>query len=59
MDISKIPAGKNTPWDINVIIEIPQGEAKIKYEFDKDSGAIFVDRFLKTPMYYPANYGFI
>lgn len=59
MDISKIPAGKNAPWDINVIIEIPQGEAKIKYEFDKDSGAIFVDRFLKTPMYYPANYGFI
>ena len=59
MDITKIPVGKNAPWDINVIIEIPQGEANVKYEFDKDSGAILVDRFLRAPMYYPANYGFI
>jgi inorganic pyrophosphatase len=58
MDMNKIPAGKNAPWDMNVIIEISQGGNPIKYEFDKDSGAIFVDRFMKTAMYYPANYGF-
>ncbi len=58
MDISKIPTGKNPPHDINVVIEIPQG-SQVKYEVDKDSGAIFVDRFLFTPMAYPAAYGFI
>src|ERR1700761_2518676 len=59
MDISKIPIGSNPPHDINVIIEIPQGGAPVKYEIDKDSGAVFVDRFLHTAMFYPANYGFI
>lgn len=59
MDISKIPVGKNPPWDINVIIEIPIGGEPIKYEVDKESGALFVDRFLHTAMYYPTNYGFI
>lgn len=59
MDISKISMGKNAPWDVNVIIEIPQGGAPVKYEIDKDSGALFVDRFMGTAMYYPANYGFI
>ncbi|RED51302.1 inorganic diphosphatase [Aestuariispira insulae] len=58
MDISKIPAGKNPPEDINVVIEVPMG-VPIKYELDKESGAVFVDRFIATPMYYPANYGFI
>ena len=58
MDIAKIPAGKDVPHDINVVIEIPQG-SQVKYEVDKDSGAIFVDRFLFTPMAYPAAYGFI
>ncbi|NPA54545.1 MAG: inorganic diphosphatase [Aquificae bacterium] len=58
MDLSKIPAGKNPPEDIYVVIEIPQGSG-IKYEVDKESGAIFVDRFLYTAMYYPFNYGFI
>ncbi|NPA51440.1 MAG: inorganic diphosphatase [Aquificae bacterium] len=58
MDLSKIPAGKNPPEDINVVIEIPQGSS-IKYEVDKESGAVFVDRFLYTAMYYPFNYGFI
>ncbi|WP_428393162.1 inorganic diphosphatase [Lichenicoccus sp.] len=58
MDVSKIAPGKDVPWDINVVIEIPQGSA-VKYEVDKDSGAIFVDRFLFTPMAYPAAYGFI
>ncbi len=59
MDISKISAGKNFPENINVIIEIPANTPGIKYEFDKESGAIFVDRFLQTPMHYPANYGFV
>ena len=58
MDVSKIPTGKAAPGDINVVIEIPQGSA-VKYEIDKESGAIFVDRFLFTPMAYPAAYGFI
>jgi len=58
MDLSKIPAGKNPPEDIYVVIEIPQGSS-IKYEIDKESGAVFVDRFLFTAMYYPFNYGFI
>tara|TARA_R110002072_G_scaffold6472_1_gene37969 strand:- start:414 stop:998 length:585 start_codon:yes stop_codon:yes gene_type:complete len=59
MDLSKIPAGKNVPWDVNVIIEIPIGGVPVKYEVDKDSGAMFVDRFLHTAMFYPCNYGFI
>lgn len=59
MDIQKIPAGKNPPHDINVVIEIPMGGMPVKYEIDKDSGALFVDRFLQTAMFYPANYGFI
>ncbi len=58
MDVAKIPPGKDVPHDINVVIEIPQG-SQVKYEVDKDSGAIFVDRFLFTPMAYPAAYGFI
>ncbi|GAN59715.1 inorganic diphosphatase [Acetobacter cibinongensis] len=58
MDVSKISAGKDVPFDINVVIEIPQGSS-VKYEVDKDSGAIFVDRFLFTPMAYPTAYGFI
>ena len=59
MDLKKIPAGKNPPDDINVVIEIPQGGVPVKYEIEKESGALFVDRFLYTAMYYPANYGFI
>lgn len=59
MNISKIPVGKSPPWDVNVVIEIPLRGEPIKYEVDKDSGAIFVDRFLHTAMFYPANYGFI
>ncbi len=58
MDVRKIPPGKNPPEDIYAVIEIPQG-SNVKYELDKESGAIFVDRFLFTPMFYPANYGFI
>ena len=58
MDVTKLSPGKDVPHDINVVIEIPQG-SQVKYEIDKESGAIFVDRFLFTPMAYPAAYGFI
>ncbi len=59
MDMSKISAGVNPPFDVNVIIEVPLGGEPIKYEIDKASGAMFVDRFLYTSMRYPCNYGFI
>lgn len=59
MDLSQIPAGRNPPDEVNVVIEIPQGGAPVKYEIDKRSGVMFVDRFLHTAMFYPANYGFI
>jgi inorganic pyrophosphatase len=59
MDVSKIPPGRNPPMEINVLIEIPQGGVPVKYELDKISGALFVNRFLHTAMYYPASYGFI
>ncbi len=59
MDISQIPVGRNPPHDVNVIVEIPQGGAPVKYELDKASGAMFVDRFLHTAMFYPGNYGFV
>jgi inorganic pyrophosphatase len=59
MDLELIPAGKHPPNDINAVIEIPLGGVPVKYEFDKVSGAIFVDRFLHTAMFYPGNYGFI
>src|SRR5690606_24123363 len=53
------PAGKDTPDDIHVAIEIPANHAPIKYEIDNDTSTLFVDRFMATPMFYPANYGFI
>lgn len=59
MDISKLSTGKNPPDEVNVVIEVPILSDPIKYEFDKDSGAIMVDRFLYTTMFYPCNYGFI
>lgn len=59
MIIDKVPAGKDVPDNINVIIEIPALSTPVKYELDKESGALYVDRFLSTPMFYPANYGFI
>ncbi len=59
MDISKIATGKAVPEEVNVIIENPRGGKPIKYELDKESGAVFVDRFLHTAMFYPGNYGFI
>lgn len=59
MNFDKIPAGKDLPDDIYVVIEIPANGSPIKYEIDKDMGAVLVDRFMATPMFYPANYGFI
>lgn len=59
MDLSKIEIGVNPPKDINVVIEVPLGGDPIKYEIDKASGAMFVDRFLYTDMRYPCNYGFV
>lgn len=59
MRIEAIPIGNNPPHDVNVIIEVPIGGEPIKYEIEKESGALFVDRFLYTPMRYPGNYGFV
>lgn len=59
MNIELIPTGDNPPHSLNVIIEVPVGGEPVKYEFDKKSGALFVDRILHTPMRYPANYGFV
>lgn len=59
MNFDNIPAGKDLPNDIYVAIEIPANSSPVKYEIDKDMGAVMVDRFMATPMFYPANYGFI
>ncbi|QIL91688.1 inorganic diphosphatase [Microbulbifer sp. SH-1] len=59
MSFEKVSPGKDLPNDINVIIEIPANHAPIKYEIDKDADAVFVDRFVATPMFYPANYGYV
>ena len=59
MRIDAIAVGNNPPLDINVIIEVPVGGEPIKYEMDKASGTLVVDRFLHTPMRYPGNYGFV
>ena len=59
MRIDAIAVGHNPPEDVNVIIEVPIGGEPIKYEMDKAAGALYVDRFLYTPMRYPGNYGFV
>ncbi len=59
MRLDAIKIGKNPPDDVNVVIEVPLGGEPIKYEMDKESSALFVDRFLYTAMRYPGNYGFI
>jgi inorganic pyrophosphatase len=59
VDLARVPVGNNPPYDLNVFIEIPMGGNPVKYELDKKSGLMFVDRFLHTAMYYPFNYGFI
>src|SRR5271156_2806433 len=59
MSIHDVSAGKHVPQEFNVIIEIPMNADPIKYEVDKQSGALFVDRFMMTAMHYPANYGYV
>ena len=59
MALNNVPSGKSLPNDFNVIIEIPAHADPVKYEVDKESGAIFVDRFMGTAMHYPCNYGYI
>jgi len=59
MGLARVSAGSNPPEEINVIIEIPKDSDPVKYEVDKKSGAIFVDRILSTPMRYPCNYGYV
>lgn len=59
MILDRVPAGKDVPNDVNVIIEIPANSSPIKYELDKETGAMFVDRFMGTAMFYPCNYGYV
>src|SRR5512136_2519378 len=59
MSMDRVPSGRALPDDFNVVIEIPAHSEPIKYEVDKESGALFVDRFIGTPMHYPCNYGYI
>jgi inorganic pyrophosphatase len=59
MPLDLVPTGRDVPNEINVIIEIPMNADPIKYEVDKESGAIFVDRFMSTSMHYPTNYGYV
>src|SRR6478735_11421030 len=59
MNLDRVRAGNDVPNDCNVIIEIPMHGDPIKYEVDKESGAMFVDRFMSTAMHYPCNYGYV
>ena len=59
MSFNDIPAGKDIPNDIYVAIEIPANSTPVKYEIEKEYDAVFVDRFMATPMFYPANYGYV
>ncbi len=59
MNLENLPLGENVPSDINVVIEIPAHGAPVKYEVEKDSGTLMVDRFMGTAMFYPCNYGFM
>lgn len=59
MSFSTIPAGKDLPNDIYVVVEIPAESSPVKYEIEKEHDAVFVDRFMTAPMFYPANYGYI
>ena len=59
MNLDRVSSGSDVPSDFNVIIEIPMNADPIKYEVDKATGAMFVDRFMSTSMHYPCNYGYI
>jgi len=59
MSFDKLTAGSDVPEEVNVIIEIPANSDPVKYEVDKDTGTLMVDRFMASPMFYPCNYGYI
>ena len=59
MNLERVTAGRDVPDDVNVIIEIPMLADPVKYEVDKATGAVFVDRFMSTAMHYPCNYGYV
>ena len=59
MSLDNVTPGKNVPESFNVIIEIPMNADPVKYEVDKETSAIFVDRFMSTAMHYPTNYGYV
>jgi len=59
MNLERVTAGRDVPNDVNVIIEIPMNADPVKYEVDKRTGAVFVDRFMSTAMHYPCNYGYV
>src|SRR5210317_877169 len=59
MNLDRVESGNDVPNEVNVIIEIPSHSDPVKYEVDKETGAMFVDRFMNTAMYYPCNYGYI
>jgi len=59
MSLQKVPVGNDVPNEVNVIIEIPMNSPAVKYEVDKESGAMYLDRMLKTAMHYPCNYGYV
>lgn len=59
MNLDRVSSGENLPNEINVIIEIPANSDPVKYELDKETGAMYVDRFMSTSMHYPCNYGYV
>lgn len=59
MNLDRVDAGRDVPNEVNVVIEIPMNGDPIKYELDKETGALFIDRFMSTAMHYPCNYGYI
>jgi inorganic pyrophosphatase len=59
MNLDRVPSGRDLPNDVNVIVEIPMNGDPIKYELDKETGAMYVDRFMSTAMFYPCNYGYV
>jgi inorganic pyrophosphatase len=59
MNLDRVNSGRDVPNDINVIVEIPAHSDPVKYEVDKETGAMFVDRFMNTAMHYPCNYGYV
>ena len=59
MNLERVNAGRSIPNDVNVVIEIPMNADPVKYEVDKETGAVFVDRFMSTAMHYPCNYGYV